>query len=312
MRSLGPLRSGLAVIALAGLLASACDRTDAGPSAAPDAPIGPTPIQCIERSAPTDVELDTNLDRASGRLTVSFSDDSGRNVSLLIEYRRDASCISDPAWRRLVAHVTRADRNPPKPEPNTGPRPNRRQRPCSGPGVIRADIDGDGRADRVAHRWDRSLGHAILEVCTAAGGYDSADGMGQAEALHVFDIDGDGVEELAPDSNTAVLSFVEVVRFISGKLRRVSLASRRNVVLLDGFQNGGAEAAGCDDVDGDGDDELIQIRVVKRASDYRYRRDVFSVSGTSAVRTMTDRGDIEGHGSDFAVAHRLVEPCWDD
>jgi hypothetical protein len=62
------------------------------------------------------------------------------------------------------------------------------------PGAMDADVDGDGRADRVVHRLVDA--RPFLEVCFADGSYVQMESHGSANALLLADLDHDGTTEV--------------------------------------------------------------------------------------------------------------------
>jgi hypothetical protein len=198
-------------------------------------------------------------------------------------------------------------------DPNSAPeRQPRNIGSCVGPGFLAADIDGDGRDDRVAHRWDQDANRAIVEACTVSGGHDIVAGMGMAEALHVFDIENDGIDEIAPVTTSVSASFSEIVRLIDGRLRRVTLASGKPLVLRDGLQHTRGYASGClAHPQGLSVPAIVQFAVQKRGHHFEVRRSVYALDGTHARKVIYDGGGGTPHGRDqVAAARSLIRACW--
>lgn len=86
----------------------------------------------------------------------------------------------------------------------------------------KGDVDGDGAADRVMHRF--VSGAAVLQVCLADGRADQLPGLGQTEVLQLLDV------------------------------------ARGGTGTFDGDRWSAVEAWGCTDLDGDGQRELVTAR----------------------------------------------------
>lgn len=128
------------------------------------------------------------------------------------------------------------------------------------------DVDGDGAADRVMHRF--VSGAAVLQVCLADGLADRLAGLGQGEVLQLVDIDGDGRVEIAYGATTANAAFARLAVWHDGGLVPVTLSGSEQVLELtrggtgtfDGDRWSAIEAWGCTDLDGDGERELVTAR----------------------------------------------------
>ena len=134
-----------------------------------------------------------------------------------------------------------------------------------------ADVDGDGRADVVAHDFDDTgTPRFVTTVCVATGYTIEAADLG-AESFEVTDVGGDGRSEILLGGTAAFSggmtayavvdrSLVPVV--VEGKALSVRWGRETAGPSAD-EATGGAEW-GCRDVDGDGAAELVQVVV-----DYR-------------------------------------------
>jgi hypothetical protein len=140
---------------------------------------------------------------------------------------------------------------------------------CERRDTVRADVDGDGAADRVFHAWIRD--RAVLGVCTAAGDTDRMRGVGQAELLQIVDVEGDAADEIFYGGTTAAAQLFSVAVFSQGDLRRVLTPGSDPFVLVDGADPGtlttttpAGGAVGCPDLDDDGAAVIVQVTVTAR------------------------------------------------
>jgi hypothetical protein len=71
----------------------------------------------------------------------------------------------------------------------------------------RGDVDGDGNQDIVAYNW---TGDLELHACLASGEHHMRMVGGQGEHLDVFDLDGDGGDEILNGGNTCCTLIFEI------------------------------------------------------------------------------------------------------
>lgn len=95
-------------------------------------------------------------------------------------------------------------------------------RACRGLGGVKANLDLDGRPDRVAHTFISPHGDiatARLFVCLGDGRLLTRTGIGMSEELEVIDIDGDGQAEIYYGANSVCQSGGNIAVVRDGRLR---------------------------------------------------------------------------------------------
>jgi hypothetical protein len=101
-----------------------------------------------------------------------------------------------------------------------------------------ADVDDDGVADRVVHRWADASG-ASLVVCLATGRTEVLPGVGQAELLHIAPLGADGGLAIVYGATTVSGSGAQVAVWDGGSLHVVRDVDGQPLWLEDGFSGAG-------------------------------------------------------------------------
>jgi hypothetical protein len=163
-----------------------------------------------------------------------------------------------------------------------------------------ADVDGDGVADPVYHRYEGS--EAVLGVCTASG-VDEIPGGGMTEILFAYDVGGDGSFELFYGGTSVTAGITAVAVWIDGELQVASEAGGRPLLVYDGWLNaaeGPFLSFGCRDVDGDGVTELLQAEFADGGSDntvpdgapIAWTFTAYSLDGALVTRASEGQGEV--------------------
>jgi hypothetical protein len=200
----------------------------------------------------------------------------------------------------------------------TGPAPATAsivQGECANRSGIQADVDGDGSEDFVYHEW---VGDGpVLGVCTASGRRDKIDGKGQAELLFVVDVERDGRDEILYGGTSAVAQLASIAVFTQEGLEEVLGSDGKPLVVVSGIvadvsEEGGPAtdlAWGCEDTDGDGQPELVQVTVKPVDGSLDWTREAFRIEGASASLVSTESGRMEGQDEGVGIARTLTSPC---
>jgi hypothetical protein len=186
---------------------------------------------------------------------------------------------------------------------------------CANKSGIQTDVDGDGSEDVVYHEW---VGDGpVLGVCTASGRKDRIEGKGQAELLFVVDVERDGRDEILYGGTSAVAQLASIAVFTQEGLEEVLLSDGKPLVVVNGIvanvsEEGGPPtdlAWGCEDTDGDGQPELVQVTVKPADGSLDWTREAFRIEGASASLVSTESGRMEGPDEGVGVARTLTSPC---
>ena len=192
---------------------------------------------------------------------------------------------------------------------------------CKGGGqTLEADLDGDGLRDLVSLRFVQGygpggVGQAVLGICTGAGDVDEFPTAGQAEELDVTDVQPDGQDEIFFGGNTCCAAFLQIGVVVDGRIHEVVLPDSEALGLVDGIQSnvtGGGSASraiGCEDVDGDGEREVVQATVESINGVLHWTKDAYRIDGTDATWIWTDSGTLGEGEIDWDTAKKLTKPC---
>jgi hypothetical protein len=158
-----------------------------------------------------------------------------------------------------------------------------------------ADVDGDGRSDRVYHLYLQDESRGVLGVCTASGIHDEIE-AGAPEANGVMDLQPDGRDEILFGGTTVSAVILSIAVFEDGRLREVEFPAGSLASGLTDASEGHwtSESWGCRDVDGDGAREVV-------TAEFRWSRDggswigrAYRLEGTKAMLVQERRGDVQG------------------
>lgn len=89
---------------------------------------------------------------------------------------------------------------------------------------VEADVDGDGRPDRVLHHLVD--GEPTVEICFAGGAHYAGTGYGDASMFFVVDVDGDEAAEVLPGEDTGEAQTVQVRKWVGDELVPLGLTLR--------------------------------------------------------------------------------------
>jgi hypothetical protein len=138
--------------------------------------------------------------------------------------------------------------------------------------VIGADVDGDGRSDRI--RLEYTAQGPRITVCTAAAGITTLAGVGQGEVFDVVVVPDRPAALVEYGATTALAAYSFLASWQDGALVTVTgpdgapLELARGATALTGGDEEPrvAEAAswGCVDGDGDGSVEIATVRATRR------------------------------------------------
>jgi hypothetical protein len=192
---------------------------------------------------------------------------------------------------------------------------------CSKRETVEADLDGDGAEDLVYHDWIRD--RAMLGACTATGRSDQITGAGQSELLQIIDIQSDGQDEILYGGTTASAQIASIaILSREAELETVGLISGKSLLVVLGLDPGAppnrqptGAAFGCEDVNGDGRLDLVQVSVWPRGKEFRWTRTAYRIEDASASRIAKKWGNHENErsqpdvGEVMEVAGSLTKPC---
>jgi hypothetical protein len=167
---------------------------------------------------------------------------------------------------------------------------------CADPTTFAADVDGDGRSDRVYHLYLHDESRGVLGVCTASEVHDEIQ-AGAPEANGLMDLEPDGRDEILFGGTTVSAVVLSIAVLEDGRLREVEFPGSVSLVRGVSMESEGhwiSESWGCRDVDGD------RVREVVTA-EFRWGRDgghwvgrAYRVAGTKAALIQERRGDVAG------------------
>lgn len=181
---------------------------------------------------------------------------------------------------------------------------------------LTAHLDGDDEPEFVFHDWIR--GWAVLGVCTSTGDVETIPGVGQSELLELADIEGDGHDEIFFGATTILAAHFSLAVFRDGELQAVTTKRGSPVSLVDGLDvsrddSPEAGAIGCEDADGDGVGEIVQVLVRRTGDALAWSRRAFELDATSLREVASETGTLAGEADESTWAQRaaeLTESCF--
>jgi hypothetical protein len=180
----------------------------------------------------------------------------------------------------------------------------------------RADVDGDGREDRVVYAWTGTT--SVLGVCTASGIESIAEEGGQPETLEVADVDGDGRDEILYGGTSASATYLTLAVFDGQRLVPVPFDDGQldQPGLVDGaleHDEAGAPVLlrtfGCEDRFGDARTELVLIEVRASVAGMIWNRFAYELRTGAAYLVGSDGGWGPVSDDRLADVRSLVAPC---
>lgn len=195
------------------------------------------------------------------------------------------------------------------PDASSSSRPATTAGACRGDDVLRADVDGDGEDDAVYHR--SPTGQPVLGVCTSSGPQDEIDGAGMAQILKAVDVQGDGRDEVFFGATTVSEGLMSIAVFDDGELTAVRTMEGDTLILRSG-QPGpdSATAVGCEDLDGDGVGDVVQVEVTSDSKTGEWNSTGYRLTDALAEEVASDAGTVEALSeSRHETAQQLTEPC---
>jgi hypothetical protein len=157
------------------------------------------------------------------------------------------------------------------------------------------DVDGDGRRDFAYHAYVN--GEPQLGVCTASGSEDVLPGSGMTEEFGWVDLEPDGREELLYGGTTVSAGFENVAVFLNGQLVEVRTSDGEMLTLASGVFDEEDLAWGCEDHDGDGIREFVQVTVSADSRGTRQLHRVwYRLKGASAVQVDAASERLDSRG----------------
>jgi hypothetical protein len=153
-----------------------------------------------------------------------------------------------------------------------------------------ADVDGDGRRDRVYQR-STPLGRIKIGICTARGATDEVAVGGMGEVFGVMDIEPDGRWDIYGGGTGMTSVGVTPITFYDGRLRLVHHDGQELWLTEDSYpEHRQRHGYGCEDLTGDGQNELVQVTL-----DYRsgtVTRTGYDLQGAHAEEVARQVSDI--------------------
>lgn len=164
---------------------------------------------------------------------------------------------------------------------------------------VTGDVDGDGRDDQIV--VVPTDARPVLRVCLASGAMMQTDSRGMGESLSVANVDDNGRAEIVIGASTAALEGVHIAVWHDGGPRLVSVPTGGPLELarggdgsFDGHLWSMQRLWGCADRDGDGHDELVDVRA--------------QLEGDYYLATITGYR-LEGHRAHVATRDQVQLPA---
>lgn len=207
---------------------------------------------------------------------------------------------------------------------NPGPGPGLEA--CAGDELVVADFDGDGQPDQVFGQWvddhdeptDPGVGVYELTVCTGSGIAASIAGVSNGEAITAIDVEGDGRAELLAGGTTGSAVYFDVVVLIDGELEVVTGGATEPMLREGIIETAGdpvvpteTAAYGCEDLDLDGQVELVQVDASFDATGVSWTKTGYRLDGAHAIAGTPQRGTEPFTGDRIGYPRVLTTPCRD-
>ncbi len=167
------------------------------------------------------------------------------------------------------------------------------------------DFDGDRRLDQ-AYERQRGTEPWLLGVCLADGRSDEVD-IGIAEgAFYASDLNGDGRSEIVYGGTSVSQQIDTFAVVIGGRIHLVDEASFSSGLL--GSEDTG-QHWGCEDIDGDGRREIVQVTVRRHGSRVGWTKEIYRLTGATLTPLTTRTGEATTAGMPWEQAATLVGRC---
>ena len=136
-----------------------------------------------------------------------------------------------------------------------------------------------------------------------------------AEILYLTDLQNDRRDEILFGGSTVTIGYHLLGAVRGGRIHQVARKSGGAFILVSGYDFDEARdppeelerAFGCEDVDDDGIDEFVQVRVRRNAAKTLWSTTGYDIRGTTAVRVFADSGAVTRDRK--GIAWELVAPC---
>lgn len=156
--------------------------------------------------------------------------------------------------------------------------------------VESGDFDGDRRADEAFER--NGPAGLVLGVCLAGGGLHEAEVVQAEGSFDAIDLDGDGRSEVIYGGTTVSQGVDCVAVLVGGRLVLVDHCFASGPLPAEGV----GQAWGCEDVDGDGRRELLQVTVRDGRAKATWSKEIFRLEVDRLVLLRTVRGELSKEG----------------
>lgn len=192
------------------------------------------------------------------------------------------------------------------------PAPNRRALAVCGRATMdvvstaAGDFDGDGRVDQ-AYERQRDPDSWVLGVCMADGRSNEMElGNSLPEgSFGAVDLDGDGRSEIIYGGTSVSESLDVLAVFVGGHLTDV-----KGPVFASGFLSGDeGQSWGCEDIDGDGRREIVQVTVHRRAASAIWTKEIYDLNRATMTLVETRTGSAKAESYPWQQAHTLAGTC---